>query len=57
MNKLNNANFVHYFNMLESGSHIYGEFMYGENKYYLLIDKETGHLVSATGDEGREIPI
>ncbi len=43
MNKLNNANFVHYFNMLESGSHIYGEFMYGENKYYLLIDKETGH--------------
>lgn len=44
MNKLNDANFVHYFHLLESGSHIYAEFIYGENKYHLVLDKETDHL-------------
>lgn len=44
MNKLNRTDFVYYFNLLESKSHIYAEFMYKENKYHLVIDKETDHL-------------
>ena len=43
-NKLNDVNFVYYFNLLESGSHICAEFMYKENKYHMVIDKETDHL-------------
>lgn len=44
MNKLEKTKYVYYFNLLESGSHIYAEFMYKENKYHLVIDKETDHL-------------
>lgn len=44
MNKLSRTKYVYYFNLLESGSHIYAEFMYKENKYRLVIDKETDHL-------------
>lgn len=44
MNKLEDVKFVYYFNLLESGSHIYAEFIYKEQKYHLLIDKETEHL-------------
>lgn len=44
INKLNDANFVHYFNLLESDSHIYAEFLYKENKYHLVIDKDTNNL-------------
>lgn len=44
MNKLGSMDFVYYFNLLESESHIYAEFMYKENKYHLVIDKETDHL-------------
>lgn len=41
---MNDVNFVYYFNLLESGSHIYAEFMYREDKYHLVIDKETDYL-------------
>lgn len=44
MNKLGTTNFVYYFNLLESGSHIYAEFMHKENKYHLVIDKATDHM-------------
>lgn len=45
LNALDNATFVYYFNTLESGSHIYAEFMYKNKKYHLVIDKETDHLI------------
>lgn len=42
-NKLNSVNFIYYFNLLESKSHICAEFMHKENKYHLVIDKKTNH--------------
>ena len=56
MNKLEAVNFVYYFNSLESGSHIYAEFVYKENKYHLVIDKETDHLVLQQETEAHKCP-
>lgn len=44
-NGLGKTDFVYFFNSLESESHIYAEFMYKENKFHLLVDKHTDHLL------------
>ena len=42
MNALENSNFVYYFNLLESKTHIYVEFNYKDKLYHAIVDKLTG---------------
>ena len=44
MNKLETMKYVYYFNLLESESHIYSDFMYKNRKYHLIINKENEHI-------------
>lgn len=44
MNKLGSMKYIYYFNLLETDSFIYSDFMYKEHQYHLIINKNNNHI-------------
>lgn len=51
MNTLRNADFICFFNLLESESHVYAEFKYLKDKYRLIVSKSDNQLTLMRDDD------